>query len=410
VVNGEEIVNNRGYHLIVTLPVTLVRRPFAPQFAHTAVKKENVMSCHKPPVLLALFILLLAACTAQPTAPPAAPPATTPLPATAVIETPTATVNTPTAVPAPVEYPVTAIPLSGPLARASAEISGLAWHGDTLILLPQYPTFAGQGSFLYALPKSAIVDFLDGRSAGPLAPQAIPFAAPGLADTIPGFQGYEAIAFAGDDVYLTVEADGRNGAMGYLVRGTIAPDLSQITIDADSLVEIAPQTNRGNTSDETLLVNGESLVTLYEVNGAALNQRPAAHLFTLEGATAGTLPMAALEYRVTDATAVDGNGRFWVINYFFPGDTDLRPVTDPLSEQFGQGITHQQREQVERLVELQLGEEAITLSGAPPIQLQLPDDEARNWEGLVRLDERGFLLATDKFPTTILGFVAAGGD
>lgn len=366
------------------------------------------MSCHKPPVLLALLILLLTACAAQPTAPPAAWPATTPLPATAVIETPTATAPTPTA--APTEHPVTTIPLAGPLARASAEISGLAWYGDMLILLPQYPTFVGQGSFLYALPKSAIVDYLDGRSADPLTPQAIPFAAPGLADTIPGFQGYEAIAFAGDEVYLTVEADGRNGPMGYLVRGTIAPDLSLIAIDADSLVEIPPQTNRGNTSDETLLVDEDTLVTLYEVNGAALNQRPAAHLFSLDGTVTGTVPMAALEYRVTDATAVDGNGRFWVINYFYPGDTDLRPATDPLSEQFGLGATHQQHKQVERLVELQLGAEAITLTGAPPIQLQLPDDEARNWEGLVRLDDRGFLLATDKFPTTILGFVAVNGD
>jgi hypothetical protein len=31
----------------------------------------------------------------------------------------------------------------------------------------------------------------------------------------------------------------------------------------------------------------------------------------------------------------------------------------------------------------------------------------RNWEGLVRLDDRGFLLVTDLFPGTILGFVPA---
>jgi len=39
----------------------------------------------------------------------------------------------------------------------------------------------------------------------------------------------------------------------------------------------------------------------------------------------------------------------------------------------------------------------------------LPGNDARNWEGIVRLDNRGFLLATDKFPTTILGFVPTGG-
>lgn len=362
------------------------------------------MSCHKSPVLLALLVWLLAACGAQPPKPTLTPMET------AVPILPTVMPETPTAVPAPAEYPVTTIPLAGPLANADAEISGLAWYGDTLILLPQYPTFAGKGSFLYALPKSALLDYLDGRSPEPLTPQAISFTAVGLATKIPGFQGYEAIAFVGDKVYLTVEADGRNGPMGYLVQGTIAPDLSQITLNAATLVEILPQTARGNTSDETLLVNDDTLVTLYEVNGAALNEQPAAHLFTLDGAATGTVPIAALEYRVTDATAVDGNGRFWVINYFYPGDTDLRPQTDPLGEQFGLGATHQQHEQVERLVELQLGAEAITLTGAPPIQLQLPDGEARNWEGLVCLDTRGFLLATDKFPTTILGFVAVNGD
>ncbi len=355
------------------------------------------MSLRKPLVYCTLLVWLLAGCAGQPTA---VPPTPTPKPSPTMTAVPQAT-----AVPHPTEYPVTTIPLAGPLADADAEISGLAWYGDTLILLPQYPSFAGGGSFLYALPKSVLLDYLDGRSTTALTPQAIPFTATGLATQIAGFQGYEAIAFQGDDVYLTVEADGRNGPMGYLVHGTIAPDLSQITIHTDEIVEIAPQTGRSNTSDEALLVYGDELVTLYEVNGADLNEAPVAHRFALDLAEAGTLPLARIEYRVTDATAVDGNGRFWVINYFFPGDVDLRPQTDPIAGQFGQGATHLQRDQVERLLELQFTDDGIQPSGAPPILLQLPDDDARNWEGLVRLDERGFLLATDKFPTTILAFV-----
>ncbi len=67
---------------------------------------------------------------------------------------------------------------------------------------------------------------------------------------------------------------------------------------------------------------------------------------------------------------------------------------------------------VERQVELQLpadGQGSITLTGAPPIQLKLAEGQvARNWEGLVRLDGRGFLLATDSFPETILAFVDGG--
>jgi hypothetical protein len=37
--------------------------------------------------------------------------------------------------------------------------------------------------------------------------------------------------------------------------------------------------------------------------------------------------------------------------------------------------------------------------------LQLSDEAARNWEGVVRLEDRGFLLVTDTFPRTLLGFV-----
>jgi hypothetical protein len=37
------------------------------------------------------------------------------------------------------------------------------------------------------------------------------------------------------------------------------------------------------------------------------------------------------------------------------------------------------------------------------------DDDTRNWEGLVRLDDYGFLLATDKYPRTILAFVPLDG-
>ena len=49
----------------------------------------------------------------------------------------------------------------------------------------------------------------------------------------------------------------------------------------------------------------------------------------------------------------------------------------------------------------------VQLTDTPPIQLQLLSDDLRNWEGIVRLDNLGFLLVTDKFPRTMLGFVPA---
>lgn len=297
------------------------------------------------------------------------------------------------------------IPLAGPLAAANAEISGLAWYGDMLILLPQFPgRFDDQ---LFALPKADIMAFLDGLQDGPLMPQPIPLAAPGLAQ-LAGYEGLEAIAFRGDQVFVTIETSNGSPMMGYLATGSSMPDLSQIELDMTNLAEIAPPAPLANYSDETLLVKDDAVLTIYEANGNHINPGPAAHQFSLELEPLGLLPFPAIEYRVTDATEVDENGRFWVINYLFPGDIGkLNPAPDSIAERYGRGPTHATSETVERLVELQINSDGMTLADTPPIQLELlADGEARNWEGIARLDERGFLLATDKFPETILAFVA----
>ena len=108
---------------------------------------------------------------------------------------------------------------------------------------------------------------------------------------------------------------------------------------------------------------------------------------------------------MTDATALDTAGRFWVTNFFYPSDRrSLRPAEDGLVARHGLGPTHSQSRTVERLVEFQLIERGIVLTDTAPVQLQLAA-AARNWEGVARLDNRGFLLVTDTHPDTILAFV-----
>ena len=91
----------------------------------------------------------------------------------------------------------------------------------------------------------------------------------------------------------------------------------------------------------------------------------------------------------------------------------MQPGADVLAAQYGEGITHSRNAAVERLVELAITADGITLTDRPPLQLQLLGDlSPRNWEGLVRfqIDEfDGFLLVTDRFPTTILAFAALPG-
>ena len=47
----------------------------------------------------------------------------------------------------------------------------------------------------------------------------------------------------------------------------------------------------------------------------------------------------------------------------------------------------------------------VELSGRAPVELELAPMETRNWEGLALLEGRGFLIATDKYPSTLLAFV-----
>ncbi|MEW6028612.1 MAG: hypothetical protein ACOYZ8_01465 [Chloroflexota bacterium] len=309
---------------------------------------------------------------------------------------------------APAEQPVTRIKLTGLLADPSAEISGMDWYGDYLVMLPQYPdqlAESGDG-FVFALPKADILAYLDGQNTQPLEPIVVPLEAPGLREKILEYEGFESIGFLGDRAYLTIEAGEDEHMMGYLVSGLMAPDLSKLTIDTDRLTLIPSQTEMDNKADEAIIVLEDRIITLYEANGAAINPQPVAHVFSLDLQPQATLPAPALEYRLTDATSVSHGNRFWVVNiFFFYKDGNLKPASDPLTETFGKGPTHAFFYAVERLVEMEYSESGVTLTDTPPVQLSLPSLLTRNWEGLVLLDERGFLLMTDKFPVTMLAFV-----
>ncbi|MCZ2128412.1 MAG: hypothetical protein LC099_11650 [Anaerolineales bacterium] len=305
---------------------------------------------------------------------------------------------------APEQTPLS-LQLSGASAYPDAELSGLAWHGDTLILLPQYPERFGAGDgALFALPKAQILAALDATPQTPLEPFLVHLSAPNLKNSIANFQGYEAIAFNGDQVFVTIEAGWGTDMHGYLVGGRISPDQSEIALDTSNVREIPLAFPSDNHSDEALLVVGDSILTFFEINGADLNRAPAAHVFDFDLNPKGTLPFPNIEYRITDA-ALDADNTFWAINYFFPGDANLAVKNDSLAEKYGRGKTHAQHSQVERLVEMTYSPDGIALTDSAPIQLTLDGDTARNLEGLEVLDDKGFLLVTDKFPTTLFLFV-----
>jgi hypothetical protein len=301
--------------------------------------------------------------------------------------------------------PVTLIPLAGPLSSPDAEISGLAWYNDALVFLPQYPERFGESGSLFTLSKSEILAFLAGQEQSPLEPRPIPFDTGGIAETIAGYEGFESITFSGDTFFATIEAH-PDGMLAYLVAGRVLPGLSGLRLDPGVRTPIRPQADILNFSDESIILFGDMLLTLYEANGAAVNPQPQAHLFDSGLTLRNQLAFPSIEYRLTDATPADENGRFWAINTFYVGDASLYPRSDPIAEMFGEGETHAASPVVERLLQFQFTEQGIALVNAPPIQLELAADGAtRNWEGIARLDQRGFLLATDEHPATLFAFV-----
>lgn len=303
------------------------------------------------------------------------------------------------------EQSIVELPLAGPLADRNAEISGLAWAGDNLVLLPQYPSIfdeAGDG-FLYYLPKSEIRAYLDGISLAPLEPRPIQLLAPGLEDQVSGFQGFESIGFYGSRTFLTIESGFGNNMLGLLIAGTLSPDLSVLLLDTDKLALLKPQSSYENMTDESILVFDDRVVTFFEGNGELIVAEPVAHVFDHDLNLIDMIPMTNLEYRLTDTALVSGH-EFWGINYLFPGDAYMIPFSDPVADVFGKGASQKQFAHVERLVKFQYSDAGIILLDTRPVSLSLVED-ARNWEGLAVLDDQGFLVATDRYPATILAFV-----
>jgi len=302
------------------------------------------------------------------------------------------------------------IALGAPLDQDAAEISGLAWYGDTLVVLPQYPSRMdpeGTGH-LYGLSRGALLQALADTAAAPLSPVPIQLAVEDLRGDAATYQGFEALAFSGRRAYVLMEHTRRTGGMeGRFFPGVVSARRERVVLRAPDVQRLPAQAVLRNMSYEALTTVGDTVLALFEANGARVNPQPRAYRFDAAGEPAGTVPFPTLEYRLTDATAADGDGQFWVMNYFYPGERALlQPAPDSLAMRFGEGRLHRTTEVVERLVEYRYTPGGIRRTDAPPIQLVLDGETGRNWEGLARFAD-GFLLATDQFPSTLLAYVPA---
>ncbi len=302
------------------------------------------------------------------------------------------------------------LPLAGPVATPEAEVSSMTWQGDTLVILPQFPDqFADDGMLgIFGVSKETILRSIDSGGTEPIEPHLVFCRAPGLAGVVRGFDGLEAMGIIGDRYYMTVEAKDDTTMAGFLVSGRYDMVDDLVVMNLSDLALIPMGLNIPNVGEESIIIDGDRVITLCEANGRNVSPAPQAKVFNTEAEFVGSIPMPWIEYRVTDATALDKDGRFWVINYLYPPErAKLDPAPDPELARFGGMSPPDPDACVERLLELRLTEDdTIVRTDTPPVNLELlPDGRCRNWEAVVRLDDRGFLLMTDKYPGTLLAFV-----
>ena len=300
------------------------------------------------------------------------------------------------------------IPLTIPerISEASFEYSGLGWYGESLVLLPQYPAgkdFSREEK-LFSIAKEDLLAAIE-QPDYELPVKDVPIFNSDLRSKIKGFEGFESILFVDQTVYMTIESRAGEPMMGYLIRGEVQGDLESVTLDPESLVELEPFSSERNATFEAVTYWEGNLYLIYEHNSSQGEEPPLAYQFNRELEFVREILFPVLNYRVTDATISDAGGKFWVMNYLFPGDAHLAVDQDALILEYGEGASHADREPVERLVQLQIGDDEILRIDQSPIYLQLLDfNIARNWEGIVLLDDLGFILITDSFPGSLLGF------
>jgi hypothetical protein len=191
-----------------------------------------------------------------------------------------------------------------------------------------------------------------------------------------------------------------------LLKGTLDSLENEIKLNKTSIIKEKHNIYLNNTSNESIIVYNEKIIPIFEVYGNNLHKTPQVSIYSRDLDLISKINFPNIEYRITDVTAPDDSGKFWAINYFYPGDNEkLKPARDLIFSEFGIGATHRIYDPVERLVQFQILENKIIISPKAPIYIKLLGNESRNWEGIAKFDDKGFIIATDTFPETILAFI-----
>ena len=295
--------------------------------------------------------------------------------------------------------PIREILLAGEITNPDNEISGMDWYKEQLYLLPENAT-----DHLFIISKIQIKEYFLSNNPKAIIPKKIKLISPNYQSLIEGFDGFEAIAFTDDNVILSIEVKTKeNNMTGYIAWGTCNSSTNELYFEKQSLKEVTTPIQIKNMAFESIVVHKNNAILLYEANGINLQKNVEHSKVSLDDYSLSKIDGFNIEYRITDATTLDSDNKFWCINYFWPGEKDkLKPGKDIYLEK---GSSNHSLESIERIIELEIKDEMISMSGSEPIQLFSKSDSSRNWEGIVRYEKDSFLIVTDKYPRMILGLV-----
>jgi hypothetical protein len=257
----------------------------------------------------------------------------------------------------------------------------MATYRDNVILLPE-----NLNGYYFYIPFLEITNTLN--TGDKILPVQKTFTTRKLKERYPGLDGFEAIAFNGDDVYIMIEVRIDDKMAGLLIWGTITSLTMEIDIPEENIMLIKPPAQIDNFSFESLTIIDGQLIMIYETNGSKTIDRPFQYVVNLGDMDINKTPFPNIDFRLTDATSVIDN-KFWMINYYWTGDKETLSVPNDVG--------------IERLIEFKLGYNGIERSSSEYITLDNLEDQ-HNWEGLVRFGN-GFLICTDKWPRMVLGYI-----
>ncbi len=154
------------------------------------------------------------------------------------------------------------------------------------------------------------------------------------------------------------------------------------------------------------------MITIFEkANRVQCQPQPVApHLWPGSWPTWAIIPFPNVEYRINDASRVDDDGLFWVINYFWPPSDQLvhDSIPDPIVARWGARKATASPPWWSVCCPCATRQKASPWpDDMPPVQLDLIGGiiVLATGEGLVLLDDLGFLWSQTKHPSTILAFV-----